>query len=161
MRINLDNLLIKILDESKYVFYLNKSNLIYNTKYDEPIGYYVRGEAAQGWADEDCVAAYQFITDPNNKAVIYGVSLTVGDFKIANLDWSREWGYYSAKNDEGNYIYPNEGNEYYSIVIGGAKDNFEPQDGYNHGVCNIHCKVAGTYNIYLTNNWYVSFELAA
>ena len=154
-----DNGLMKSTVASRYVFYLNFGNQIYHTKYDEPIGYYVRGAAAQGWGEEDCVADYRFITDPDNKAVILGVSLKVGDFKIANLDWSREWGYYSAKNDEGNYIYPNEGNEYYSIIIGGAKDNFEPQDGYDHGVCNIHCKVAGTYNIYLTNNWYVSFEL--
>ena len=148
-----DNGLVKVATASKYVFYLNKGNEIYHTKYDEPIGYFVRGEAAQGWADEDCVAAYQFVTDPDNKAAIFGVSLTVGDFKISDIAWSHSWGFKQCK-DGGDFWKPNGET---GIVIGGAAANFEEAASDD----NIHCKVAGTYNIYLTNNWYVSFELAA
>lgn len=151
-----DNGLIKSTVASKYVFYLNTSNGIYHTKYEEPIGYYVRGTAAQGWDAADCVADYQFITDSDNKAIILSVSLKVGDFKISDIDWSHQWGYYQCK-DGGDLWSPNGGN---TICIGGAKDNFEVADGEGLDR-NIHCKVAGTYNIYLTNNWYVSFELAA
>ena len=159
-----DNGLMKSTVASRYVFYLNTSNGIYHTKYDEPTSYYVRGTAGEGWGsgegDIGISSAYRFVTDPDNKGVLLGVTLSVGDFKIGDQNWSHEWGYFSCK-DAGDYFYPNSGNEYNSIIIGGAKNNFEPQDGYDHGVCNIHCKVAGTYNIYLTNNFYVSFELAA
>ena len=148
-----DSGLVKINTASKYVIFLNNSNNIYHTKYSEPTSFYVRGTAAQGWADEDCVAAYQFVTDPDNKAVLLGVSLTVGDFKISDLAWSHSWGYKQCK-DGGDFWKPNGET---GIVIGGAASNFEEAASDD----NIHCKVAGTYNIYLTNNWYVSFELAA
>ena len=151
-----DNGLAKVVTAAKYVVFLNKTNNIYHSKFSEPASFYVRGTAAQGWDDEDCVAAYQFVTDPDNKAVLLGVSLTVGDFKISDLDWTHQWGYYQCK-DGGSFWSPNGGD---TIVIGGAKDNFEAADGEGLDR-NIHCKVAGTYNIYLTNNWYVSFELAA
>lgn len=113
----------------------------------------MRGTAAQGWDNEDCVAAYQFVTDPDNKAVLLGVSLAAGDFKISDLAWSHSWGYKQCK-DGGDFWKPNGET---GIVIGGAASNFEEAASDD----NIHCKVAGTYNIYLTNNWYVSFELAA
>ena len=148
-----DNGLVKVNTASRYVFFLNKLNKIYFTKFDEPTSYYVRGTAAQGWADEDCVAAYQFITDPDNMAVIFGVSLTVGDFKISDIGWNHYLGFKECKDGHD----PWKPNGETGIVIGGAAGNFEAAASDD----NIHCKVAGTYNIYLTNNWYVSFELAA
>ena len=149
--------LIEINADQQYTFYLNKSNQIYHTKYGAYLNYYIRGAAGVGWDTYN--NSYRFVTDPDNIGVLLNVSLSVGDFKIGDSTWSHEWGYFSCK-DGGSYFYPNEGNEYYSIIIGGAKGNFEAQDGYNHGVCNIHCKVAGNYNIYLTKNFYVSVELA-
>ena len=148
-----DNGLVKAATASRYVFYLNGSNEIYHTKYDEPSIYYVRGTAAQGWDAEDCVAAYQFVTDPDNMAVIFGVSLTEGDFKIADSSWNHYLGFKECKDNSS----PWKPNGETGIVIGGAAANFEAAASDD----NIHCKVAGTYNIYLTNNWYVSFELAA
>ena len=145
--------LVKVNTAARYAFYLNSTNGIYHTKFDEPTSYYVRGTAAQGWADEDCVAAYQFITDPDNMAVIFGVSLTVGDFKISDIGWNHYLGFKECKDDHD----PWKPNGETGIVIGGAAGNFEAAASDD----NIHCKVAGTYNIYLTNNWYVSFELAA
>ena len=151
-----DNGLMKSTVASRYVFFLNKANGIYHTKYDEPTNLYVRGAAGEGWGnDTDDIGisdSYRFITDPDNKAVLLGAALSVGDFKISDQNWSHQWGYTQCK-DGGDFWSPNGGN---TICIGGAAANFEAgSDG------NIHCKTAGTYNIYLTNNWYVSFELAA
>ena len=151
-----DSGLVKINTESKYVFYLNNSNNIYHTKYEEPTSFYVRGEAAQGWGDEDCVEAYQFVTDPDNKGVIYSVNLTVGDFKISDISWAHQWGYFQCK-DGGDFWTPDSAP---TIIIGGAAANFEAQEGKTSGDANIHCKVAGAYDIWLTNNWYVSIELS-
>ena len=151
-----DSGLVKINTASKYVIFLNNSNNIYHTKYSEPTSFYVRGTAAQGWADEDCVAAYQFVTDPDNKAVLLGVSLAVGDFKISDISWAHQWGYFQCK-DDGDFWTPDGAP---TIIIGGAKDNFEAEEGKTSGDANIHCKVAGAYDIYLTNNWYVSIELS-
>lgn len=142
-----DNGLVKINTASKYVFYLNGSNNIYHTKYEEPTNFYVR-TAADDWA---CLAANRLVTDSDNKALIYSVNLVVGDFKISDSDWTHQWGYTQCR-DGGDFWSPNSGN---SIVIGGAAANFEAgSDG------NIHCKTAGAYDIYLTNNWYVSIELS-
>lgn len=151
-----DNGLVKVATASKYVFYLNKGNEIYHTKYEEPTSFYIRGTAGSGWGNDTgdigIADTYRFITDPDNKAILLGVTLAVGDFKISDQNWSHQWGYTQCK-DGGYFWSPNSGN---TICIGGAAANFEAgSDG------NIHCKVAGTYNIYLTNNWYVSFELAA
>ena len=152
-----DNGLMKSTVASKYVFYLNTSNGIYHTKYEEPTSYYVRGTAGEGWGngegDIGISSAYRFVTDPDNKAVLLGVELSVGDFKISDQNWSHSWGFKQCK-DGGDFWKPNGET---GIVIGGAAANFEEGESDD----NIHCKVAGTYNIYLTNNWYVSFELAA
>lgn len=152
-----DNGLVKAATASRYVFYLNGSNEIYHTKYDEPTSYYVRGTAGEGWGngegDIGISSAYRFVTDPDNKAVLLGVELSVGDFKIADQGWAHSWGYKLCK-DGGDFWNPDGAP---TIVIGGAAANFEEAASDD----NIHCKVAGTYNIYLTNNWYVSFELVA
>ena len=106
--------------------------------------YYVRGTAVGSW---DAVPANQMLTDddPNNIAVISAIHLSVGEFKIANADWSKSWG----------YKYKNDGEaEDHITVIGGAAANFEEAASD----CNIKCKVAGDYDIYLTTNNYISIE---
>ena len=149
--------LVKVNTAARYAFYLNGSNGIYHTKFDEPTSFYVRGTAGAGWGNNEgdigIADSYRFITDPDNKAVLLGVTLAVGDFKISDQNWSHSWGFKQCK-DGGDFWKPNGET---GIVIGGAAANFE--EGASDD--NIHCKVAGTYNIYLTNNWYVSFELAA
>ena len=108
--------------------------------------YYVRGTAVGGW---DAVPVNQMLTDddPNNVAIIQGIHLSVGEFKIANADWSKSWG----------YKYRNDGEaEDHITVIGGAAANFEEATSD----CNIKCKVAGDYNLYLTSNNYISVEVA-
>ena len=149
---------IKVTASKKYVVYLNTSNGIYHTQYEKPTGYYIRGDAANGWGVGDLINDYQFITDPDNKGILLGVHLNAGEFKIGDSTWAHEWSFYSCK-DGGDYFYPNDGNEYNSIFIGGAKDHFEGTS--NHGVVNTRCKDAGTYNFYLTNNFYVSVELVS
>ena len=107
--------------------------------------YYVRGTAVGGW---DALPTHQMALDAGNKAIIEGIEMQVGEFKIANADWSESWGYkYRNADEESDHI----------TVTGGAKDNFG--EGTSDG--NIACKVAGTYNLYLTNNNYISFELAS
>lgn len=157
---------IKAKNPAKYALFLNNDNptaKLYRHKYAQTTGFYVRGAAAgDGWSTPK--ASYQFFSCPNedgNQGELLNVHLDAGDFKIATEDWNKEWGYYHYKN--GGYSYPNEGNEYYSIVCGGAASNFDHEDGEgkNHGVVNIKCKVAGNYNIFVTAGNFVSFELAA
>ena len=148
-----------------FVLYLNTSNQIWpSTPYRQLTSYYFRGAAGGGWGNDTgdigIADQYRFVTDPDNKAVLLGVTLTVGDFKIGDQNWSHEWGYFHCK-DGGDNFYPNNGHDYETIIIGGAAGNFDHEEGKTWGVCNIHCKVAGTYNIYLTNNFFVSIELAA
>ena len=144
-----DNGLVKVNTASKYVFFLNNSNNIYHTKYEEPTMYYVRGTAIGGW---DCVEENRLVTDPDNQGVIYSVDLTVGDFKISDSSWGHYLGYKTCL-DGGTPWNPNGEN---TIVIGGAKDNFELGESDD----NIHCKVAGAYDIYVTNNWFISIEVS-
>ena len=151
------NSMVEINSSAKYVIYLNTSDGIYHTKYGAATNFYIRGTAGAGWGngegDIGIADTYRFVTDPDNKAVLLGVTLSVGDFKISDQSWSHSWGFKQCK-DGGDFWKPNGET---GIVIGGAKDNFEEGESDD----NIHCKTAGTYNIYLTNNWYVSFELAA
>ena len=107
--------------------------------------YYVRGTAVGSW---DPLPASQMALDVGNKAIIEGLEMVVGEFKIANADWSEKWGYtYKNDDEESDHI----------TIIGGAAGNFGP--GASDG--NIACNVAGTYNLYLTNNNYISIELAS
>ena len=151
------NSMVEINSSAKYVIYLNTSDGIYHTKYGVATNFYIRGTAGAGWGngegDIGIADTYRFVTDPDNKAILLGVTLSVGDFKISDQSWSHSWGYKQCK-DGGDFWKPNGET---GIIIGGAKDNFEEGESDD----NIHCKTAGTYNIYLTNNWYVSFELAA
>ena len=100
-----------------------------------PVDYstnYVRGTAAGGWEVNE---AYRLghSTDVNNRGEILNVYLDEGDFKIANEGYSNEWG----------WSHLNDSSEAYA--------NFSPTGEYN----NIHCDVAGSYNIYLTLNDYI------
>ena len=117
---------------------------------DDPINvtsYYVRGTAVGSW---DALQANQLTqsSDPNNVGEILDISLSVGEFKIANADWSKSWGYKYKNDDEV---------EDHITVQGGAAANFEQAPGDD---CNIKCKVADVYNIYLTNNNYIYIEFA-
>ena len=107
-------------------------------------GLYLRGTAVGGW---DVAAANELQEHEGDRGAILNVTFAVGDFKIANADWSQQWGWKYKNDDE---------EEDHVTVIGGAKDNFEAAEGKDN---NIHCKVAGVYDIYLTNNNYISVEL--
>ena len=106
-------------------------------------GLYLRGTAVGGW---DVAEANQLEEHGTDLGCILNVKFSVGDFKIANNDWSEQWG----------WLYKNTDEEYDHVtVIGGAKDNFEAGETDN----NIHCAVAGFYDVYLTGNNYISIEL--
>jgi hypothetical protein len=112
------------------------------------VGYYVRGTAVGGW---DVAENYQFAasSDTNNLGELLGVTLSVGEFKIANADWSKSWGWSYKNQDE---------SEDHQVVQGGAKANFSKASGTDG---NIKCDVAGTYNLYLTTNNYLYIETVA
>lgn len=112
---------------------------------DEPSNlssYYVRGSAVGSW---DALPANQMLTDddPNNVAVIHGIHLSVGEFKIADASWSDGHVF--------GWDYDNR-----STIIGGAAANFAAGTSDN----NIKCNVAGDYDLYLTANNYISVETA-
>ena len=114
--------------------------------------YYLRG-----LGDWDNVnPTYQLVAHEGDKGAILGVSLAADqEFKIADSTWNNEWGYWGYKVNGGDYEYPNPG---YTIVIGGAAANFDQHSSSGDGVKNIKVKTAGTYNIYLTSNNYISIE---
>lgn len=129
-----------------YNIYLTTNHYIFidSVGGDEPenlSSYYVRGTAVGGW---EAIPANQMQTDdnPNNLAIIEGIHLDVGEFKIANADWTEEYGWdYDSR----------------STIIGGAAANFAAGTSNN----NIKCNVAGDYNIYLTVDHYISIEVAS
>ena len=106
-------------------------------------GLYLRGTAVGGW---DVAAANELQPHEGDRGAILNVTFAVGDFKIGNADWSQQWGWKYKNDDEA---------EDHVTVIGTAKDNFEAAEGVDN---NIHCKVAGAYDVYLTNNNYISIE---
>lgn len=108
------------------------------------VGFYVRGTSVGGW---DAVAAHELVasSDSNNAGEIKGVTFTVGEFKIANADWSQSWGWSYKNKDE---------SEDHLVVQGGAKANFSKGEGGN-----IKCDTAGTYDLYLTTNNYIFIEV--
>ena len=130
-----DNGLVKVATASKYVFYLNKGDEIYHTKYEEPTIYYVRGDAAGGW-DVTEESSYRMVSDPDNKGVLLDALLTKdGGFKIGGITWD----VYDLGADR---------------LLGGAKDL-----GYVSGTSgNIQCNRTAYYNLYLTNNDFISVE---
>ena len=138
-----------------YRFYLTTSNGIYVTApASSNVGttYFLRG-GMNSWTG---AATDEFKTngDWNNTGVLLNVELEANvEFKIAKNDgWTYQWNYWG---------YQLNGTEYWrgyevSNVIGGAAANFEGGSDNN-----IKCKVAGTYNFYLTDLNYLSVELAA
>lgn len=108
-------------------------------------GLYIRGTAVSGW---DVDPDYELVEHGTDLGCILNVTFAVGDFKIGNADWSKQWGWeYKNDNEESAHV----------TVIGGAKDNFEKAEGEEN--YDIHCKVAAAYDIYLTANNYISIEL--
>lgn len=113
---------------------------------DEPSNlspYYIRGTAVGSW---DPLPGNQMSVGTGHcVAEFIGITLSVGEFKIANADWSKVWG----------YKYRNDGETVdHTTVIGGAAANFEEATSD----CNIKCKVAGVYDLYLMDNNYISIE---
>ena len=106
----------------------------------EVTDYYIRGTAASGWGDVSDEYQLTVSSDPHNIGEIKDVHLVVGDFKIANADWSNQWG----------WEYDNR-----STVIGGAASYFSAGSDNN----NIHCSVEGDYDVYLTVDNYIAIEL--
>lgn len=102
--------------------------------------WYVRGSAVGTW---DAIPANQMtVGEGDNQAVILGLSMSVGEFKIAQAIW-----------DNGQYGWDYDG---HPTIIGGAAANFAAGTSDN----NIKCNVAGVYNLYLMTNHYISVELA-
>ena len=130
--------------EGYFTLYLN-NNKLYPTQYRLNTGYFVRGDAAQGWGVDDCVDAYRFLTDPDNKGVLLNVHLNAGKFKIG--DASSDWSGYNLGSDR---------------LIGPAKDDGHVEttnDGASQS--DIKCNHAGYYNLYLTNNDFISIVLVS
>lgn len=116
---------------------------------DEPSNlspYYVRGTAVGSW---DALPANQMtVSEGDNVAEFLGITLSVGEFKIADATWSKIWGYKYKNNGEA---------EDHITIKGAAAASFE--EGASDG--NIKCKVAGVYDIYLTNDNYISVNVHA
>ncbi len=139
-----------------YGLYLSRNSSRLYTEGDAPYnvgsGFYVRGDSASGWNNPS--DTYQFIKTRSNVGELSNVYLKVGQFKIGNYDsYDNEWGYYGYRRT--GYS----GYDWHNCVIGNAAGNFGPGDGQNGQTCNIKCNVAGYYDIYITNNNYVSFEV--
>ena len=141
--------------EGNYRFYLNTSDKIYVTNpATSNVGttYYLRG-AMNSWTG---AAGDEFKTDGswNNIGVLLNVSIEANqEFKVAvNDSWTTQWNYWG---------YQISGEEHWrgsgiSNVIGGASGNFEAAEGNN-----IKCTVTGTYNLFITDLYYLSIELVA
>lgn len=153
---------IQAKNAGKYALFLNNSETarLYRHKYAQTTGYYLRGFAASNGEDNwDCHDTYQFYscpTEDGNIGELLNVPLAVGDFKIADSNWNNEWGFWGCKqNGTINWL----GDRSPRVVVGGASSNFG--EGGSDGTKNIRCNVAGNYNIYITSDNYVSFELAS
>ena len=98
--------------------------------------YYIRGTSVSGWdiAQENVLYKYSVGTD---KGIAMGIELYQGEFKIADEGWTngKIYGWNKLLNTCGAYA------------------NFSEEAGDN-----IRCNVDGRYNVYLTNNGYISIE---
>ena len=127
---------ISVSTATRYCVFLNKTDQIYHAQYRlEKTPYYVRGTAAGGW-DVTEESAYRMVTDSDNKGILLEAKLTKdGEFKIGGITWS----VYDLGADR---------------LLGGAKDL-----GYVSGTSgNIVCNRTAYYNLFLTNNDYISIE---
>ena len=114
------------------------------------VDYYVRGTAAKGWDDTSIQGTKTSANE--NLAELLNVELIVGEFKIASADWKTSYGFWGYQLNGADWT----ANYTANAPQGGAKDNFGSVDGNN----NIKCKVAGTYNFYITSNHQLYVELA-
>ena len=98
--------------------------------------FYIRGDAVGTWEVPNDYVLREHDTD---QGAILDVYLNVGDFKIADENWTQEHTYG------------------WGVVSGGAAACFS--EGAQNS--NIHCDVAGYYDIYLTDNGYIYIEHAS
>ena len=122
--------------------YLNNSGSFYHRRCGVGVNWYVRGHAAGNpdWNDLEENSPYRFISDKDNEGVLLGVTLSTGIFKVTHrADYTDEKGWSS-------------------VASGGANDDNHIKWG---GSNDIYCGVAGTYNIYLNNNWQLYFEFVS
>ena len=156
---------IRAKEAAKFALYLNNEGHLYKHKYTKSSSLYVVGPAASNEEDNwNFLPAYQCDGCPsedNNRCYILNVQLYVGDFCIANTGWTDQWGYWGYKTGGGGVDWLGERSP--RIINGSAKDNFEAGSatGDGSGNKNIHCKVAGRYDLYLTDDNYIYVSLAA
>ena len=95
---------------------------------------YIRGEVNK-WAETP--EGYELLSDGDDcQGVIYNVSLPVGDFKIGNSDWSKNWGFADGYKNK--------------RIVGPVESRFT--GNYDVENSNIYCNTADTYNIMLKND---------
>ena len=149
---------IKVKTAGNYILYLNSSDpaQLWRFKYNEYAGFYVRGAASGAWDNPS--DTYQFVKAPEHEdyhAYLLGASLSTGEFLIGNYDnYSDKWGYWGYKrNWFDDYSYPGYG---VKNIKGTAKDKFG--EGGGSDVKNISCNTAGTYDIYLGDDGYITID---
>ena len=152
-------------ESGKFALYLNNDEELYRFKYTQAADYYVVGPAGpnlggDGWTFPATDSAYRFFVCPSedhNLGELLNVHLDVGDFKVASTNWSGyELAYWGFKHI-GWGGYDQHGSS--STVTGGAASHFEAS-GEGRGA-NIHCKDAGYYNLYITDDDWLSIELVS
>ena len=152
-------------EAGKFALYLNNDAELYKAKYTQTADIYVIGPAGpnlgvDGWTAPDTTSPYRFFACPsedNNRGELLNIHLNVGDFKVASGNWSGdEWAYWGFKH-KGWEGYDQHGSS--STVTGGGASNFSP-NGEGRGA-NIHCDHAGYYNLYVTNDDWLSIEVVS
>ena len=124
----------------KYRLYLNTSDQLYHTTYNEGTVYYVRGPATSGDWSNLTNDNFRLVNDPDNLGFIR-VNLGEGAFKLTHKeDWNNAIGYWDCDD-------------------GGAKDDTITYDGDG----NFVCSEAGLYDIYWKtgNRAYIEKVVAA
>ena len=158
---------IQTKNAGKYALFLNNSETarLYRHKYTQTADYYVVGPAGpnigdDGWTFPAESSPYRFFVCPsedNNRGELLNIHLNEGNFKVASTDWSGdEWAYWGFKH-KGWGGYDQHGDS--STVTGGGASNFSG-NGEGRGA-NIHCDHAGYYNLYLTNDDWLSIEVVS
>lgn len=157
--------LIKAIEGGKFALYLNSEEHLYRSKYTQTADYYVVGPAGpnlggDGWTFPATTSPYRFFECPSedhNLGELLNVHLNEGNFKVASTGWSGyELAYWGFKHIGWNG-YDQHGSS--STVTGGAASHFEAS-GEGRGA-NIHCKDAGYYNLYITDDDWLSIELVS
>ena len=147
---------IKVKTATNYILYYNyKGELWIDAFNSEYTNFYLRGPAnGTGW--DSMTDNYRFSTDrnSNNVGVLINVHLVVGEFKIGDSTWANNWGYWGYKRDWFEDYDYHGGNT--KNVIGGASNFFS--EGSSDKNKNIKCDKEGNYDLYITENGYISIE---